>query len=98
MNCIEDCPEGAIHYGLARTRSSSQIPLDINRRRLIETAVAGVVLFPMMRSVVNAQSDPQHRVIRPPGSIAEDDFVRRCIKFRKSREIIGVPGCPHRIL
>lgn len=93
MNCIEDCPEGAIHYGFARIQSSAHAPLDINRRRLIETAVAGIVLFPMMRSVVNAQSDPQHRVIRPPGSLSEDDFVRRCIKCGECMRV-----CPTNVL
>ncbi|MCK5426855.1 MAG: 4Fe-4S binding protein, partial [Thermodesulfovibrionia bacterium] len=80
MNCIEDCPEDAIHYGLAREQSSVHTPVDVNRRRLIETAVAGIVLFPMMRSVVTAQTDPQHKVIRPPGSIPEKEFLSRCIK------------------
>ncbi len=80
MNCIEDCPEDALHYGLPQESSSIHMPLDINRRRLLETAVAGVVLFPMMRSSVNIRTSAQHNVIRPPGSISEDDFLRRCIK------------------
>ena len=80
MNCIEDCPEAAIHYGMARPSSSAQMPLDVSRRRLIESAVAGAVLFPMMRSTITSKTSPQYRVIRPPGSIAEEDFMRRCVK------------------
>jgi len=41
---------------------------------LVETIATGVVLFPMMRSTINAQNDPKDNVIRPPGSIIEDDF------------------------
>ncbi len=93
MNCIEDCPEGAIHYGLPKSASSIHAPLDINRRRLIETAVAGVILFPMMRSAVNAETDPQHRVIRPPGSIGEKDFLGRCIKCGECMRV-----CPTNVL
>ncbi|UCE79148.1 MAG: 4Fe-4S binding protein [Nitrospiraceae bacterium] len=93
MNCIESCPEEAIHYGLARKESSVQTPLDINRRRLIETAVAGVILFPIMRSVVNAQTLPQHRAIRPPGSIVETDFLRRCIKCGECMRV-----CPTNVI
>jgi polyferredoxin len=93
MNCIEDCPEGAIHYGLPNESSSVQLPVDINRRRLVETVVAGIVLFPAMRSVVNAQTDPQHRVIRPPGSLAEGEFLRRCIKCGECMRV-----CPTNVI
>jgi polyferredoxin len=93
MNCIPSCPEDAIHFGLAKGNSSVQAPIDINRRRLIETAVAGAVLFPMMRSVVNAQTVPQHRVIRPPGSITEGDFLRRCIKCGECMRV-----CPTNVI
>jgi len=93
MNCIPSCPEGAIHFGLARQNSSVHAPIDINRRRLLETAVAGAVLFPMMRSAVNAQAAPQHRVIRPPGSITEADFLRRCIKCGECMRV-----CPTNVI
>ncbi len=93
MNCIEDCPENAIHYGFAREQSSVHAPVDINRRRLLETAVTGIVLLPMMRSVVNAQTDPRDKVIRPPGSISEDLFLRRCIKCGECMRV-----CPTNVL
>jgi polyferredoxin len=93
MNCIEDCPENAIHYGLAREKSSVHTPLDVNRRRLIETALTGIILFPMMRSVVNAQTDPQPGVIRPPGSISEEEFLRRCIKCGECMRV-----CPTNVI
>jgi ferredoxin len=80
MNCIEDCPENAIHYGLPQPASSVQMPLDINRRRLIESAFTGALLYPIMRSTITSRTSPNHLVIRPPGSIAEGQFLRRCIK------------------
>lgn len=93
MNCIQSCPEDAIHYGLARTNSSVHAPVDINRRRLIETAVMSAILFPMMRSVVNATTSPQHEVIRPPGSLSEEDFLRRCIKCGECMRV-----CPTNVI
>jgi len=80
LNCIEDCPEDAIHYGLSSLSSSVHGPLDVGRRRLIESAVAGALVFPVMRSTISSKTAPQYRVIRPPGSIREEDFLRRCIK------------------
>lgn len=93
MNCIEECPEDALHYGLPREESSIHLPVDINRRRLIETVVAGVVLVPMMRTVVNARTSPRSEVIRPPGSIAEDDFLGRCIKCGECMRV-----CPTNVI
>jgi len=93
MNCIPSCPEDAIHYGLPKKGSSVHAPVDVNRRRLVETAVAGVVLFPMMRSVLNAEIRPQHKVIRPPGTLAEGDFLRRCIKCGECMRV-----CPTNVL
>lgn len=80
MNCIHDCPEGALSFGFPHRDSSVHAPVDLNRRRLLESAVAGAVLFPMMRSVVNGRSNPQPGVIRPPGSLEERLFLSRCIK------------------
>jgi polyferredoxin len=93
MNCIEDCPEDALHFGLARPRSSAQQPLDVNRRRLVETAVASAVLFPMLRSSVSAASNPTAPVIRPPGSLAEAEFLGRCIKCAACMRV-----CPTNVL
>jgi len=93
MNCIEDCPEDAIHYGLPKRLSSVHAPLDVNRRRLIETVVAGIVLFPMMRSSLTARTNAEHKVIRPPGSISEGEFLRRCIKCGECMRV-----CPTNVL
>lgn len=93
MNCIEDCPEDAIHFGLPKPSSSMQKPLDVSRRRLIETALAGVVLFPIMRSTFASGSSPQYKVIRPPGSIPEKDFLRRCIKCGECMKV-----CPTNVI
>jgi MauM/NapG family ferredoxin protein len=80
MNCIEDCPENALSYGLADSSSAVQKPVDVNRRRIIETALVGAVLFPVLRSTIASGTSPDPRVVRPPGSIDEKDFLRRCIK------------------
>jgi MauM/NapG family ferredoxin protein len=93
MNCIEDCPTQALHFGLPKARSSLHQPLDINRRRLVETGVAAAVLFPMLRSSLAAHSTPSSAVIRPPGSLPEESFLARCIKCAACMRI-----CPTNVL
>ena len=93
MNCIADCPEDALSFGLPSARSSVHAPLDIHRRRLVETAVAAVVLYPVMKSSLTGQSVAQASVIRPPGSLEEGDFLRRCIKCA-----MCMRACPTNVL
>ncbi|MBF0271063.1 MAG: 4Fe-4S binding protein [Magnetococcales bacterium] len=80
MNCIEACGTQALHYGLAGSRSSIGRPLDLNRRRVVEVALAAVVAVPMTRSTLSPRSTPTPEVIRPPGSLPEAQFLARCIK------------------
>ncbi|MBF0417277.1 MAG: 4Fe-4S binding protein [Magnetococcales bacterium] len=80
MNCIEACGTQALHYGLAGARSSIGKPLDLNRRRVVEIALASVVAVPMTQGSLSARSTPIPEVIRPPGSLPEAQFLARCIK------------------
>ncbi|MBF0152188.1 MAG: 4Fe-4S binding protein [Magnetococcales bacterium] len=93
MNCLEACSEGALHYGLARPRSSIHRPLDVGRRRLVETGVAALALFPMLRTSRSALSNPAPEVIRPPGSLPEGEFLARCIKCAACMRV-----CPTNVL
>ncbi len=93
MNCISDCPEDALHYGLPESLSSAHKPLDINRRRLVETGLAGLIAFPMLKSSLTGETTDQALVIRPPGSLPEPDFLRRCIKCSECMRV-----CPTNVL
>ncbi len=55
--------------------------------------VASAVLFPMLRSSVSAANNPTAPVIRPPGSLAEDEFLGRCIKCAACMRV-----CPTNVL
>ncbi|HLC15590.1 MAG TPA: 4Fe-4S dicluster domain-containing protein, partial [Thermodesulfovibrionia bacterium] len=93
MNCISQCPEGALHFGLPAKNSSVHKGLDVNRRRLVETAVFSLALLPMLEISVNAKNAPKYKVIRPPGSIREESFLKRCIKCGKCMRV-----CPTNVI
>ncbi|MBF0625134.1 MAG: 4Fe-4S binding protein [Magnetococcales bacterium] len=93
MNCVASCPEGALHYGLAGAASSIHQPLDLGRRRLVETTVLAVVGLPMLRSSVSANTTPTPEVIRPPGALPEAEFLSRCIKCAACMRV-----CPTNVL
>lgn len=93
MNCIEACPEDALKFGLAEEQSSLHAPFDINRRRFVETGLAAGVLFPMMKVSLSGETRPSASVIRPPGSLEESDFLRRCVKCGECMRV-----CPTNVL
>ncbi len=93
MNCIEDCPQDALSFGLAGKDSSIHAPVDLNRRRLLETAAAGAILFPMVQSAAGARTDSRPDVIRPPGALDEKAFLSRCIKCGECMRV-----CPTNVI
>ncbi len=93
MNCIQECPEDALNFGLATENSSIHKPFDINRRRFVETGVSAAVLFPMMKVSLTGETNATASVIRPPGSLDEPDFLRRCIKCGECMRV-----CPTNVI
>lgn len=77
MRCPPVCPEGAI--GFAWGRGRAEAPLDLDRRRLVGSAAAGMALVPLTRIHPARAAVPPAR-LRPPGSRAEADFLNRCLR------------------
>jgi polyferredoxin len=90
MNCDDLCPQGAVRFGFSRNRS---VTLDLGRRRVVAALVAGAAAVPLVRitPLANANAaDPL--LIRPPGALAEADFLRRCVKCGESRAVSSRPS------
>ncbi|HWP45877.1 MAG TPA: 4Fe-4S dicluster domain-containing protein [Candidatus Limnocylindrales bacterium] len=82
MNCIDDCPEDALQFtmmGLDR-KQVVEAP-DISRRRLVFAGITGLLAFPLLRNNGTATDENfSPHMIRPPGSVAEPEFLKKCIK------------------
>jgi ferredoxin len=77
MRCPPVCPETAI--GFAWGYGRAEAALDVDRRRLVGSGVAGLALVPLTRvNPVRAAVLPGR--LRPPGSRAEADFLNRCLR------------------
>jgi MauM/NapG family ferredoxin protein len=81
FNCVGVCPEGALTYGLPGKRSLvSESSPDVTRRRALAAAGAGLVAFPLLRVATSSANVPDPKLIRPPGSLPEEEFLSRCVK------------------
>ena len=65
----------------------------VGRRELVLAGVFGLLFFPMARLSGGVRKNFSAGVIRPPGSVAEDEFLRRCIKCDQCIRV-----CPTNVL
>ena len=93
FNCMDDCPHDAISFSflpdLKRQVTDPQVP----RRRAVLATLAGLVFFPFARTGGNTRRNFKKEVIRPPGSLAEPEFLATCIKCDQCIRV-----CPGNVL
>jgi len=95
MNCIDDCPEDALSFTMLR-QDTKQVKLapDLSRRKLVFASVAGVLAYPFLKNHgVNTDEHFSPKLIRPPGSVEEDQFLAKCIKCDQC-----INACPTNVL
>jgi polyferredoxin len=80
LNCIENCPENAMSYRFLPPDSGTQVSPNLTRRKIIGSALAGLLLYPVFRTSSGVNRAWDNRLIRPPGSVEEKEFLARCIK------------------
>jgi ferredoxin len=95
MNCIDDCPENALEFTmLGQDKSQVVAGPDLNRRQVAFAGFAGLMSVPMLRN--NGRINDENfspLMMRPPGSVAEAEFMERCIKCDQCLNV-----CPTNVL
>ena len=99
MSCIADCPHDALSYSFLPPKEGSEDMVQLGRRQLVGSALAGAVFLPLNRAGhLNPREeglpkayDPQ--LIRPPGSLPEAQFLAACIKCDECIKV-----CPTNVL
>jgi len=95
MNCIDDCPEDALSFTMTGLDTNQVVPApDLSRRRLLFASVSGLLAAPFIKiHGVNTDENFSGALIRPPGSVEESDFLRKCIKCDQC-----INSCPTNVL
>ena len=93
LNCIDDCPHDALSFRFLPRKASEVAYPAVGRRELVLSGLFGLLFFPMTRLSGGVRKNFQRGVIRPPGSVAEDEFLRRCIKCDQCIRV-----CPTNVL
>jgi polyferredoxin len=86
LRCVHECPHHTIEYRINRRI----VPFDVRRRQVIGTAAAAVIAVPLVRFMVHQRL--AGRLIRPPGSIPEADFLNACLRCGKCMKACPTNG------
>jgi polyferredoxin len=95
LNCLEDCPENALSFSFTGLDHQQVIRgPDLSRRRLILAGITGLIAFPLLRNNGLATDENfSPYMIRPPGSVSEPEFMKKCIKCDQCINV-----CPTNVL
>ncbi len=85
FNGHSDCPSGAIE---AARNAGASAPLNLGRRRALASGAAGIgAALAFRTSALASGRSFNPDLVRPPGSLAESDFLSRCIRCGECMKI-----------
>jgi polyferredoxin len=99
LNCQASCPDGALHFKFFPTQPDTREnpagtpKVDVTRRKVMGSMAAGVVAVTLFRSGDAFEAKRSPFLVRPPGSLAEEDFLERCIRCGQCMRV-----CPNNAL
>ena len=93
FNCFDDCKEKIISYQTRPSLAGETTSPDISRRGFVLSLASGIFAVPAVRLSNKLGGNWYHRVIRPPGALPEDEFLKRCIKCGQCMRV-----CPTNVI
>jgi polyferredoxin len=79
LNCVEACPHGSLQFQFFSSESEVA-QTNLGRRKALAAAGAGLVAVPLLRAGSALGNSRNELLIRPPGALAEQAFLSRCIR------------------
>jgi polyferredoxin len=93
MNCLRACRQAQITYGPNRSAAGEVPSPGITRRGFLTAAVSGLAAVAAARLAGLTNQNWNPGVVRPPGALAEEDFLERCIKCGQCMRV-----CPTNVI
>jgi polyferredoxin len=93
FNCREDCKDEIISYQNRPSLAGEATNPDISRRGFVLSLAGGILAAPAVRLSNKLGRNWLYTVIRPPGALAEEEFLKRCIKCGQCMRV-----CPTNVI
>jgi len=76
LDCLDYCPQQRVSFQFGKPTT---VPFNLKRRTLLTASAGGVLLAPLM-AAAPVSGRLRNDLIRPPGAVAENEFLQRCIR------------------
>lgn len=93
FNCLDDCQYGLVRYQPKPSEAGEITNPDISRRGFTLSLVSGLFALGTVRLAGKLGSNWHYKIIRPPGSLPEEEFLKRCIKCGQCMRV-----CPTNVI
>ena len=96
FNCEASCPEDALHFRFLPGLSGTRRDADLTRRAVLGSILGGAAALPLLRSSAGFAGrrgrGASPELIRPPGALAEEEFLARCLKCGACMKVCPTNG------
>jgi len=90
FNCDDVCPANAVSFGFGRKKAPS---MDLGRRQVVLSLCSGALTVPFLRANPLSKSGYSYpKLLRPPGSLEEKEFLKRCVKCGECMKVCITNG------
>ncbi|MBN2539409.1 MAG: 4Fe-4S binding protein, partial [Deltaproteobacteria bacterium] len=91
MDCDDLCPHNAVNFGF--TGKAEEVSLNLGRRNVITSFVAGILTVPFLRiRPLSGSGYFNRKLIRPPGSLDEREFLQKCVRCGECMKVCITNG------
>ena len=92
FNCRDDCKHDLIAYQTVPSLAG-ETQVDVSRRGVLLSLTSGILAAPVLRLSGKVASNWYTGVVRPPGALAETEFLKRCLKCGQCMRV-----CPTNVI
>jgi len=86
--CVDRCPEHSIRYTFLSTAPAK---IDLSKRRLLQAGLLGLTGAVAARTL-GLNKAGENSLIRPPGALAENEFMDACVRCQECVKICASTG------
>jgi polyferredoxin/ferredoxin len=93
LNCYDQCRDGVLRYRIRESEAGEISNPDVTRRGLILSSLSGLLAIQIFPLSMGTAATKDNTMVRPPGSLPEEEFLQRCIRCSQCMRI-----CPTNIV
>lgn len=92
-NCLKDCRHDLMRYRMRPSAAGEIAAPNLSRRQFVSATAAGLAAIPLLRLDGHLAAGWNPELVRPPGALAEAQFLSRCIKCGQCMRV-----CPTNVI